>query len=229
MRRLTRITLGGMVLALVAGAAATAWNSLASHAPTHEGDSRETLGDYGPVPDFTLVERSGRRVTRADLRGRVWLANFIYTECTETCPLQSLQVSRLAAEFAASPDVRFVSITADPDHDTPTVLAAYAQRYQADPERWLFFTGPKQAIYALAKEGFKLGVTDAGNARAGGLLVPVAPSPAFASHGSKGLVIHSSRFVLVDRRAEIRAYHRSDDLESLARLREDLRALLAGR
>jgi protein SCO1/2 len=208
---------------------ATALSWRASRAPRDESGSLETLGAYGTVPDFALVERSGRRVTLADLRGRVWLADFIYTECTETCPLQSFQVSRLATEFAASPDVRFVSITVDPDHDTPAVLAAYALRYQADRERWLFLTGSKQAIYALAKDGFKLGVTDAGNARAGSLLAPVMPSPASASHGSKGLVMHSSRFILVDRKAQIRAYHRSDDPESLARLRENLRALLAER
>jgi cytochrome oxidase Cu insertion factor (SCO1/SenC/PrrC family) len=229
MRRLIRIALGGMALALAAGVAAAALNSLASRASMHEAGSLETLGHYGSVPDFSLVERSGRRVTLADLRGRVWLANFIYTECTESCPLQSLQVSRLAAEFAAAPDLRFVSITVDPDHDTAAVLAAYARRYHADRERWLFLTGSKQAIYALAKDGFKLGVTDAGNAQVGRLLAPVTPSPAFASHGSKGLVMHSSRFVLIDRKADIRAYHRSDDPESLARLRGNLRGLLAER
>ncbi len=236
MRRPARIALAGTALALAASVAAIAWNSLGSRAPTFEfrpptfeRSSLEGLSDYGPVPDFGLVERSGRRVTLADLRGWIWLANFIYTECTDTCPLQSLQVQSLAAEFAASPDVRFVSITVDPDHDTPAVLAAYARRYQADRERWLFLTGSKQAIYALAKDGFKLGVTDAGDAGASGVLAPVSPSPALASHGSKGLVMHNSRFVLIDRKAEIRAYHRSDDPDSLARLRENIRALLTER
>lgn len=224
--RLIRIAVGGAALALAVMAVATALSWRASRAPRDESGSLETLGAYGAVPDFTLVERSGRRVTLADLRGWIWLANFIYTACTDTCPLQSLQVQRLAAEFAASPDVRFVSITVDPGHDTPAVLAAYARRYQADRERWLFLTGSKQAIYALAKDGFKLGVTDAGDAGASGVLAPVSARPALASHGSKGLVMHSSRFILIDRKAEIRAYHRSDDPDSLARLRENIRALL---
>lgn len=189
--------------------------------------SADTLGDYGPVPEFSLIERSGRRVTLTDLRGTVWVTNFIYTECTETCPLQSLQLSRLQEEFAGSPDLRLVSITVDPEHDTPKVLARYAERYRADPRRWLFLTGPKGAIYALAKAGFKLGVQDASpSARLPAALSIFGPTPVFASHGSKGLILHSSRFVLVDRQGRIRAYHRTDDPESLASLSENLRALL---
>jgi cytochrome oxidase Cu insertion factor (SCO1/SenC/PrrC family) len=189
----------------------------------------ETLADYGPVPDFRLTERGGSLVTLADLRGKVWLANFIYTECTETCPLQSLQVQRLQEEFAGARDLRLVSITVDPSHDTPEVLRRYADRYGADPERWLFLTGPKPAIHALAKDGFKLGVSDATPAaRSGVSPSPLGPGPAFASHGSGGVILHSSRFVLVDRQARIRAYHRTDDPDALARLRENLRALLGG-
>jgi protein SCO1/2 len=169
-------------------------------------------------------------VTLADLLGTVWIANFIYTQCTETCPVQSLQIRRLQDEFAGVPDLRFVSITVDPDRDTPAVLRQYAERYQADPGHWLFLTGPKPAIYALAKDGFKLSVVDASSQTGrGGVGFALAPSPAFASHGSTGLIIHSSRFVLVDRQARIRAYHRTDDPESLARLRENLRVLLAER
>jgi protein SCO1/2 len=107
------------------------------------------------------------------------------------------------------------------------VLAEYARRHQADPKRWLFLTGSKAAIFALAQDGFKLGVTDTSATRAGRLGRSMAPVPAFASHGSTGLIMHSPRFVLVDRSARIRAYHRSDDPASLARLRENLRALLA--
>ena len=162
-RRLGRILLVAAGLAVALGVALLVARGPAARAP--EGGA-DTLGDYETVPDFALIERSGRRVSLEDLRGTVWLANFIYTECTETCPLQSLEVSRLGQEFADAPTVRFVSITVDPDHDTPAVLAGYARRYRADPERWLFLTGSKAAIYALAKGGFKLGVTDIGAARA---------------------------------------------------------------
>ncbi|MDP3940650.1 MAG: SCO family protein [Deltaproteobacteria bacterium] len=228
MRRRGLLSLGATALglALTGVALASLWRQPQS-LPA-EG-TVETLADYGLVPDFRLTERSGSTVTLADLRGKVWLANFIYTECTETCPLQSLQVQRLQKEFAGSADLRFVSITVDPGHDTPEVLRRYAERYGADPGRWLFLTGPKPAIYGLAKGGFKLGVSDASPAAQGGVPGwPLGPGPAFASHGSGGLILHSSRFVLVDRQARIRAYHRTDDPDSLARLRENLRALLAG-
>lgn len=187
----------------------------------------ETLGEYGEVPDFSLTERSGRRITRADLLGRVWIANFIYTECKETCPLQSAKMARLQGEFGREKDLRFVSVTVDPEHDTPAVLGRYAERYGADPVRWLFLTGEKRAIYHLASEGFHLGVVDPDDrAQAQELLRLVGLQSAFAAHGSQGLVIHSSRFVLVDRRARIRAYHLPDDERSLDRLRENVPVVL---
>jgi protein SCO1/2 len=121
-----------------------------------------------------------------------------------------------------------VSITVDPERDTPEVLARYAQRYEADPERWLFLTGSKRAIYNLAADGFKLTVVDPDDPKqTSGMLPFLGPRPAFATHGSKGLVIHSSRFVLVDRHARIRAYHQPTDQESLERLPRNLRALLS--
>jgi cytochrome oxidase Cu insertion factor (SCO1/SenC/PrrC family) len=188
--------------------------------------SPETLGVYGEVPDFSLTERSGRRVTRADLLGKVWVANFIYTKCTETCPLQSAQLARLQSEFVEE-ELRLVSITVDPDRDTPAVLSRYAERYGADPVRWLFLTGEKGAIYRLAKEGFRLGVADPDDvSRSTGPRRWGEPPAAWASHGSKGLILHSPRLVVVDRRAKIRAYHRPDDEEALERLRQNVRLVL---
>ncbi len=200
------------------------------HSPSTEDSSPgalEALGTYGEVPDFALTERSGRPVTRADLHGKVWLATFIYTECTETCPPQSAEVSRLQTEFAAEQDLRLVSITVDPERDTRAALTAYAERYGADPIRWWFLTGAKRAIYHLAKEGLRLGVVDPDDpVQTGALLRWLAPVPAFATHGSTGLVMHSPRLVLVDRQTRIRAYHRPDDEGSLDRLHRNLGTLL---
>ncbi|MBI3625064.1 MAG: SCO family protein [Candidatus Rokubacteria bacterium] len=218
MPALSRPVVRGLALLLVSGAGGLAvWIWLGT----------ETLGVYGEVPDFALTERSGRRVTRADLLGKVWIANFIYTQCTETCPLQSARLARLQTEFKGEPDLRLVSITVDPERDTPAVLSRYAERYAAEPVRWLFLTGDKRVIYHLAKEGFHLGVVDPDDqARAGGLLVALGPAPAEATHGSKGLVIHSARFVLVDRQERIRAYHLPDDQASLERLRQNVKIVL---
>ena len=189
----------------------------------------EYLGVYGEVPDFRLTERSGRPVGRAELLGKVWLANFIYTQCTETCPIQTAMLARLQPEFARAADFRFVSITVDPEHDTVTALRSYAEKYGADPERWLFLTGEKRAIYQLAKAGFHLGVVDPNDpGQAAGLLRWLAPTPAFATHGSKGLIMHSSRLVLVDRQARVRAYHLPEE-DGLTRLRRNVAVLLRER
>ncbi|MGH7266854.1 MAG: SCO family protein [Candidatus Rokuibacteriota bacterium] len=232
-----RVWLWGVIaLVLATGSAVGTWAVLGTRGvglfrPSSVGDQTqgtlETLGTYGEVPEFALTERSGRPVARADLLGKVWLATFIYTQCTETCPLQSARVARLQAEFTAEPDLVLVSITVDPERDTPAVLAAYAERYGADPIRWWFLTGDKRAIYRLATEGFRLGVVDPDDPTQTSVpLRWLGPAPALATHGSKGLVMHSARFVLVDRQARIRAYHLPDDEASLDRLRRNLRTLL---
>ncbi len=192
----------------------------------------ETLEVYGAVPDFSLVERSGRRVTLADLRGKVWIANFFYTECTDTCPLQSAHMARLQANFAGEDGLRLVSITVDPEHDTAEVLSEYAARYRADPARWLFLTGPRDAIYRLAIQGFRLGVVDRGERAArpsGAERSWLQPAPAWAHpvpNPDRAPIIHSGRFALVDRQARIRGYYHGTDWASLERLKENVKILL---
>jgi protein SCO1/2 len=204
----------------------------------------EQLGHFGAVPDFTLLERSERQVTCDDLLGRVWVVNFFYATCSDTCPLQSAKMARLQRDFADDHDLRLVSISVDPKHDTPDVLRAYAQRFGADSERWLFLTGDKVAIYRLAQDGFHLSVVDPAAAPPQG--VPsgvrrerqsslremlwhwgVVPRQAWAHAGVEhSTKLHSSRFALVDRQARIRGYYHSDEEAALQRLRRDIRALL---
>jgi cytochrome oxidase Cu insertion factor (SCO1/SenC/PrrC family) len=236
-----RLLLGasaGLVVLLVALLVAPRLASFA-RGPAPGGATLETLDVYGTVPQFSLTDRSGRAVSRGDLKGTVWVANFIYTKCTETCPTQSLQIGRLQKDFADARHLRFVSITVDPKNDTHEVLTEYAERYGADRQRWLFLTGDKREIYCLAK-GLNLGVVDPSDpnppacgtpaARAVGAVLAWLPPPvAFATHGSEGLVMHSARLVLVDRAARVRAYHLATDEDSLKRLRPNLRALLAER
>lgn len=230
-----RWLIGSLALGLLAAGGVGAW-AIRAGAPlgplwfwertSHGGAALEALGLYGEVPDFALTDRSGRTVARTNLLGHVWLANFVYTQCTETCPLQSAVVARLQREFG-QPELRFVSITVDPERDTVAALARYAAQYDADPVRWLFLTGDKRAIYRLATDGFRLGVVDPDDAGPSAGLWPwVAPGLASAAHGSKGLVMHSQQLVLVDREARIRAYHLPDDESSLRRLRANLRTLL---
>ena len=217
----------GVGIVAVAVVAAWGFHASRSSAPRVQV-SLQRLDRYGRVPPFSLTERSGRRIGRDDLLGHVAVIDFVYTECTETCPTQSLQFAQLQRDFADQPELRLVSITVDPIHDTPEVLRKYADRYHATG-RWWFLTGDKRAIYCLAREGFHLGVSDprATEPLECGDVSWLALARAWASHGSQGLVMHSARVVIVDRGAEIRAYHLATDAESMALLQKNLRTVLS--
>ena len=229
MTRPRRVALS--VVAALMMVAVVMWRMEASRlTPRADDGSLERLGDYGRVPAFSLTERSGRQITREDLRGHVSVIDFMYTECTDTCPTQSLQMAQLEREFADARDLRLVSITVDPRHDTRDVLARYAERYEAD-DRWWFLAGDQHAIYCLAKDGFRLAVVDSSTSQPApcGERLGFGPPAAWASHGSKGLIMHSARFVLVDWATRIRAYHLATDAASMQALRGNLRRLLSGR
>lgn len=162
---------------------------------------------YGTVPDFSLVAEDGRRVTSSDFAGRIFVADFIFTRCAGTCPVMSGQMRSLQAEFANLPDVLLVSITVDPGYDTQDILQQFAKQYGAVPKKWVFLTGDKSSIHHLAQKGFRLGVSEEGG-------TPVEP------------IIHSTKFVLVDRRSRIRGYYDGTEEESVKRLIDDVKALL---
>jgi protein SCO1 len=172
----------------------------------------EGLNNYGAAPDFALVERSGRNVSLANLRGKVWIADFIYTTCQDTCPIQSATMAKLQEQLENNDQLRLVSFSVDPEHDTPQILTRYAERYNADAARWLFLTGDKKQITQLVQGGFRLSA------------VPAADSTA-----KDTIILHSSRFVLVDRNGEIRGYYDSRDNDALDRLKKDVITLLSGK
>lgn len=208
---LQRLLWGMLLFVLAAVVAAGVWSGLGSGSKREGPGQRvlEGLERFGTVPDFSLTERSGRRLSLAELQGKIWIANFIYTSCKDACPLQSAEMAGLQTDFASEPDVRLVSISVDPARDTPQVLSAYAHSFKAHPDRWLFLTGKREEIYRLAQEGFRL-----------------SAAPASDGVGQNGpIILHSSRFVLVDGQARIRGYYDSQDAEALARLREDVKKL----
>lgn len=228
----TRVPVVGWLLVLAGIVGATAyqfWQMAGGRAPAGSGAPEKaafTEQDriYGTVPEFSFVERSGRQVRLSDLRGKVWIANFFYSQCTQTCPIQTANMAALQNDFAREPDVRLVSISVDPEHDTPAFLGEYAKRYNADPERWLFLTGAKDEIQRFATEGFRLGVAERPLEEE-----HVHPDGTVHIHKTAAgeRVMHSSRFVVVDRQARIRGYFRGDDAESLQRLRPAVKQLLA--
>lgn len=176
-----------------------------------------TLSGWDPngIADFELVERSGRKVTKADLLGKPWVVCFVFTRCPGPCPRVSKVMYELQ-QATKSLDMRLVTITVDPEHDTPEVLRRYAEAYGADEERWLYLTGDEQEVYPLIASSFRM------------------PVQRVATQGGELEydVIHTTNVLYVDETGVVRAKYNSvdtQDLEKLkARLRKEVRRIPDG-
>jgi len=166
---------------------------------------QRTVSSYGTVPPFQLVNQNGQPFGSAQLAGKIWIADFIYTTCPGPCPMISSRMSELQKPLEKT-DVHLVSFSVDPEKDTPQVLRGYADKLQADPARWDFLTGPKSAIYKLSHDGFKLAVSD--------------------GRDEHGIPVHSTRMVLVDWHGAIRGYYEASDADAITKLLADTNHLL---
>jgi len=166
---------------------------------------QRTVSSYGTVPAFQLVNQNGQPFGSAQLTGKIWIADFVYTTCPGPCPMISSRMSELQKPLEKT-DVHLVSFSVDPEKDTPQVLRGYADRLQADPARWDFLTGPKSVIYKLSHDGFKLAVSD--------------------GTGEQGIPIHSTRMVLVDRHGDIRGYYDATEADAITKVVADTSHLL---
>jgi len=163
---------------------------------------QRTVSSYGKVPEFTLINQDGKNFGSADLRGKIWIVDFIYTTCPGPCPMISSRMSELQQPLEKT-DVHLVSFTVDPAKDTPQVLQTYAERLHAEPGRWDFLTGAQSTIYNLSRNGFKLAIGEA-----------------------KGVPIHSTRMILVDRHGAIRGYYDAAEPDAVTKLVADTTHLL---
>jgi protein SCO1/2 len=166
---------------------------------------QRSISAYGMVPVFQLTNQNGQPFGSAQLSGKIWIADFIYTTCPGPCPMISGRMSELQKPLDKT-DVHLISFSVDPEKDTPAVLRGYADKLQAEPGRWDFLTGAKSAIYKLSHDGFKLAVSDGGDAQ--------------------GIPVHSTRMVLVDRRGQIRGYYDATEPEAITKLLADTNHLL---
>ncbi|MFI5360960.1 MAG: SCO family protein [Elusimicrobiota bacterium] len=161
------------------------------------------------LPDFTMTAigpTADIPFGRKDMLGKPWVVDFVYTHCAGPCPLLTQRLSKLAAVLP--PDVGLLTVTVDPDGDTPELLRAYAKEYGADLRRWVFLRGTLSQTYELLYAGFRL---------------PMSADPK-AGQGAR--VQHSTRFVLVDKRGGIRGFYDGlGDLDNDA-LARDARRLL---
>lgn len=167
--------------------------------------AQRPLGNYGTVPAFQLTNQDAQPFGSAQLEGKIWIADFIFTSCPGPCPMISSRMSELQKPLAKS-DVHLVTFSVDPETDTPEVLRDYAQRLHATPGRWAFLTGDKAAIYSVSKDGFKLAVAEGA--------------------GDEGQLVHSTRAALVDRRGTIRGYYDITAADGVTTLLADTSKLL---
>lgn len=159
-----------------------------------------------PIGAFSLTAQDGREIGSEELRGKVYVADFIFTSCPDICPVLSMQMANLHRRVS-EPGVRFVSITVDPERDTPEVLKKYAERYRADA-RWHFLTGEPEAVRSTIERAFRS---------------PIGEREEMA--GGRYDIMHGSRFVLVDKRGILRGLYETD-ADGLDRLERDIRRLL---
>jgi protein SCO1/2 len=141
------------------------------------------------VPAFTLTNQLGQPVTLENLKGRVWVADIIFTRCAGPCPTMTRQMSELQAALPADSAAQLVTLTTDADYDSPGVLKAYGEKFGAAAQRWTFLTGDKRDVANLAIDGLKL--------------TAIAKKPEERT-APEDLFVHSTIFVIVDRQGRLR-------------------------
>jgi len=185
-RKTERLVWGGLIFIIAAIGGIFALSKMIGGKP---------LPVIGQLSAFTLTNQNGEPVSLSSLGGKVWVADIIFTRCAGPCPTMTHHLAELQAALPPNESVRLVTLTSDPEYDTPPVLKRYAARFGADSNRWDFLTGPKPEIRRLAINDFKFVVVD------------VKPEE---QKNAEDLFIHSTWFVLVDQRGQVRGWTDSE-------------------
>lgn len=151
-----------------------------------------------------MTDAQGRPFDSKELAGKVWVADFIYTNCPAACPFMSARMRSVHRALRGQKDVRLVSISVDPARDTPPVLNVFAHRYGAPNDQWIFLTGTPDTVHLLAYTTFHVGDV-------------------------LGKIEHSTKFALVDKRGNIRGYYSTYDKDGIPTLLKDVSALRRAR
>ena len=169
---------------------------------------KDSKNDYqlpklGSIPSFEFTDSDGNLISKKELTGKVWVADFIFTTCTMACPVMTGNMNLIHKAFKNNDKVRIVSISVYPEYDTPEILKEYASRYNANTNRWHFLTGPEENVKLVIKNGFKMG-------------------------DYEDIIFHSEKFALVDQNGNIRGYYNGMKTDDIKTLKKDIRVLLNG-
>ena len=166
-----------------------------------EFDKDSVLPLIGTVPEFSFTDSHNETISKNEMIGKVWVADFIFTTCNMACPVMTGNMNLIHKSFKENDDVRIVSISVYPEYDTPEVLTEYASRYNANTDRWHFLTGPEELVKEIIKNGFKIG-------------------------DYEDIIFHSEKFALVDQQGQIRGYYNGMKTEEMTQLKTDIKKLL---
>ncbi len=163
--------------------------------------SKKTLPVLGNINNFILYDQNGNEFSEQDLLGNYWISDFIFTTCAGPCPVMSSQFQGFQEKYSDNSNLKLLSISVNPQYDTPNILQNYGERYSADFKKWNFLTGDVNEIHTLALESFKVG--DAENP-----------------------IFHSAFFILIDDQAQIRGYYNSTINEDINKMYSDINDLM---
>mgnify|MGYP001278732740 FL=1 len=162
---------------------------------------QEPLPVIGSIPEFEFIDSEGQSVNLNTLKGKVWVADFIFTTCTMACPIMTGNMNTIHKKYKKNDDLRLVSISVYPEYDTPEVLKEYASQYNANTDKWHFLTGKEASVKNVIKNGFKIG-------------------------DYEDIIFHSEKFALVDKNGMIRSYYNGMKTEDMDKLKKDINRLL---
>lgn len=181
---------------------------LASQLPPNGASRPDVLFEVG---NFTLTNQLGESFGLADLKGKVWVADIVFTSCAGPCPEMMRRMAEVQAAIPSNQPVHFVTLTTNPEVDTPAVFQRYGQRFGVQAQRWHLLTGSKKQIATAAVDGLKLTALDKELAQ---------------QENPNDLFIHSTIFVLVDKKGRAREVFESDAPEMKPRLLEAIDRLV---
>jgi len=163
--------------------------------------SNGPLPVLGEIPPFELLDNFNQPFTEKNISGKIWVTDLIFTTCSGPCPIMSTEMRSVHKTYLKNKNIHMVTITVNPDYDSPEVLTEYGNRYDADFNKWHFLTGEYEKIQSLIANGFKMGDIEE-------------------------IVFHSTRFALIDPNMNIRGYYMGTESKDVKKLIEDIEILI---
>lgn len=159
---------------------------------------------YHKLDDFKLTDQNGHPVSFKTFQGKIFIASFFYTHCPTVCNEVNKHLDSLVSAYVKNRMVEFISITVDPEHDTPAALKQYAQKYRKPDSKWIFATGDTATIYNLARKGFLVNAAKAGSD-----------------------YIYDNNLILIDQEKRIRGYYPGTSPVQVSRLNDEIKVQIA--